>query len=499
MPPGLMTRRPLRPGRATVGLSSGALLLALAVGLIAVSCQRHLTPPPTSYKPRNYHSAAIASTPLAPRPPTARPERDTPGVVQPASLQPPPPAGPKADADEPALRPEPAPSRPAGPPYDPRRPCFSEAQMAQARAVLFSEDPGSWGDRWLRSINGAFADLDIPCGDDGFLVLVLTTIQLESGVTVDPGLENPDLEALFTFHLQQLRRDNPIAGKLLNYSGLDEAMRAKLRADTRKGHVRTEADLVRYVETDLRTWLQGYLQAHYLLPAPVARYAAEQGLPNPVNTIGPMQVNLRKAYENARTRGEAVESEAQMRDWMLERKTAMERGIKEGVYQLWRIYRFYRRYLPADEAVRYMTADYNAGEFSSRNAAFQQQVGVLTDRTLVLDGDLLAYQGGQPAERISNTEAAVITLLNEYAAPNIRRDLLLEKGEAFSRTRTARRVCARFRKQTGQACAVAALPAGATNDVARVKLGRDYTPANYSRAYVKRWEENLARYAYGQG
>jgi hypothetical protein len=482
-----------------LGRSALALVLALVAGVIAVSCQRRLAPPPASYKPVTYRAAPLPPAPFGPPGSAGEAAGGAPreagegGTVRPPAAQPAPGAGPGTAA----LRPE-AGAPPAGPPYDPRHPCFSEGQMAQARAVLFREDPGSWGDRWLRAINGAFAELEIPCSDTGFLVLVLTTIQLESGVTADPALENPDLEALFVFHLEQLRRDNPIAGRLLNYSGLDDAMRAKLRADTRRGHVRTEAELVHYVESDLQAWLQDYLQGHYLVPAPVARYAAEQGLPNPVHTIGPMQVNLRKAYENARARGEPVESEAQMRGWLLARRTALARGVKEGVYQLWCIYRFYRRYLPADEAVRFTTADYNAGEFSSRNAAFQRQVGVLIERRLVLDGDLLAYQAGQPAERVSNTEAAAITVLSEYAAPNIRRDLLLEKSEAFSHTRTARMVCARYRRKTGEDCAVATLPVGAANEVARVKLGRDYTPANYSRAYVKRWEENLARFGFGQ-
>jgi hypothetical protein len=369
--------------------------------------------------------------------------------------------------------------------------------MAQARRVLFAEDAGAWGDRWMKAINAAFHDLGLSCADEDFLVLVLTTIQLESAVTVDPGLENADLEALFMYHLETLRRENPIAGRLLNYSGLDDAMRAKLRADTRQGHVRTERELVQYVEGDLRAWMQEHLRTAYYLPAGVARYAAEQGLPNPVNTIGPMQVNLHKAFRNARARGEAVESEAQMRTWLLERRTAMERGIKEGVFQLWRVYRFYRRLLPPEEAVRYATADYNAGEFSSRNAAFQERVAALARRRLKLDGDLLVYQAGQPAERASNTEAAVITVLTEYAAPRIRQDLLLEKTEAFSRTFTARRVCQRYQRETGQACAVATVPSGAVNAAAEVKLGRAYTPANYASAYVGRWEENRRRFGPG--
>jgi len=479
--------------RWRVGLPLGVLLPTLAAGLVFVACQRHLKPPPPSYKPHHYRASAMAPTPLTPAP-APNPATAPPPPANAPSVKPAPEPERAALQRQPAPEPGAPPASVAGPPYDAKHPCFRVAQMDRARGILFKEDAGAWGERWLHAINGAFYDLHVPCDDNGFLVLVLTTVQLESGVTVDPALENPDLAALFAFHLRQLRQQNPIAGHLLDYSGLDAAMAAKLRADTRKGFVRTEGELVRYVETDLRAWLRTYLHKHYFLPVSVARYTAEQGLPNPVHTIGPMQVNLHKAYENARNRGEVVTSEKEMRDWLLSPRTAMERGIKEGVYQLWRIYRFYRRYLPADEAVRYTTADYNAGEFSSRNAAFQEQVATLTDHSLALDGDLLTYQNGEPAERVSNTEAAVITLLNQYAAPNIRQDLLLEKTQAFSSTRTARMVCARYRSKTGKPCAVATVPVGAINPAARVKLGRAYTPANYSRAYVKRWEENLARF-----
>ncbi|MCH8882292.1 MAG: DUF1615 family protein, partial [SAR324 cluster bacterium] len=402
-----------------------ALLLVLALG----ACDRRLQPPAPSYKLRDYYPTAAAPPPASVKEPSGeRVTAPTPSTP----LKAPPQQRTRSTARTARVAPPAAPS-PGGKAYDPGRPCFTRGQMARGQAVLFGGEPDARGPRWARALNRAFHDLEVPCNDEDFLVLVLTIIQLESGVAVDPPLENANLEALFTYQLERLREGNPLAGPLLDYSKLDEAMRAKLRKDTRRGHVRTEGQLVRYVENDLRQWLREYLQSEYFLPERLARYAAEQGLPNPVNTLGPMQVNLHKAYANARRRGERVESPEQMRRWLLAPETALERGLKEGVYQLWRVYRYYRRRLPAQEAVRYATADYNAGEFSSRNAAFQARVGHLIDRELVLDGDLLLYRNGQPAERASNTEAAVITLLKHYAAPRIRRDLLLEKHERFSR------------------------------------------------------------------
>jgi hypothetical protein len=458
----------------------GALLLLGLAALLAlpVGCQKRLQPPAPSYKPPRH---------------SARAER-------------PQPSGARSGGEAIIARPEPLPGKegasavaadPGERPFDPGRPCFTASRMERAQAVLFPDGPDPRGERWASALNTVFHDLKVPCDDEDFFVLVLTTIQLESGVSEDPPLENPNLEELFSFQVQRLREDNPLAGKLLEVSELESELRAKLRADTRRGRVRREKALVRYVEQDLRVWLQGRLQERFFLPAAMAAYAAETGLPNPVHTIGPMQVSLQKAYDNARRRGERVESPEEMRRWLLDPEMALERGLKEGVYQLWRIYSFYRGSLSPEPAVRFTTADYNAGEFSSRNAAFQARVSELSGHALVLDGDLLVYSNGRAAERASNTEAAVITLLERYAAPNIRRDLLLEKEARFSATPTARQVCAAWRRRTGKACALAALPVGAVNAVAEIKLGRVYNPENYANAYVRRWRENLERFQQG--
>ena len=383
--------------------------------------------------------------------------------------------------------------------YDATRPCFTKEQMRKALRLLFGVGTGNGARgkqarRWGRALNRAFFNLKARCKDEDFLVLVLTTIQLESGVSEDPALENRNLEALFTGELQRLRREIPLAGKLLDRSTLDDAVRAKLRRDTRRGKVRTEAQLVRYVEGDLRKWLGDHLRAHYLFPAPLARYVSRQALRNPVTTLGPMQINLHKATANARRRGEKLASPAQMRTWLLAPDTALERGLREGIYQLWRAYRYYRRRLSADLAVRFATADYNAGEFSSRNAAFQQRVAQLSGHGLILDGDLLTYSKGAVALRASNTESAVITLLTRYPAPKIRTDLLLEKEEGFDATPTWKQVCRIQRKRNGKPCLVAIVPGGAVNARARIKLGRAYTPRNYSNAYLTRWRNNRKKF-----
>ncbi|HAY27951.1 MAG TPA: DUF1615 domain-containing protein, partial [Candidatus Accumulibacter sp.] len=84
----------------------------------------------------------------------------------------------------------------------------------------------------------------------------------------------------------------------------------------------------------------------------------------------------------------------------------------------------------------YRFADFNAGRYSSRNAAFQDALGRVSGEKLSLDGDLRRYRDGMPVAAASESQRAMLSLgarLNLGEA-EILRDLKLEKSFAFEQT-----------------------------------------------------------------
>ena len=107
----------------------------------------------------------------------------------------------------------------------------------------------------------------------------------------------------------------------------------------------------------------------------------------------------------------------------------------------------------------YRYADFNAGWYASRNAAFQAAVAAATGIPLALDGDLILHDAG-PGTRVGATEAAVRSLGSQIGMgdPQIRR--ALEQGDRFEfeRTDLYRRVFALAEKMQGRPLPRALIP-----------------------------------------
>ena len=202
---------------------------------------------------------------------------------------------------------------------------------------------------------------------------------------------------------------------------------------------------------------------------------------NPVRTAGAMQVSIEFAEQHVRERPYPYPIEKKLRDEVFTR-----RG---GVYFGAAILLDYPA--PYDQPV-YRFADFNAGRYSSRNAAFQLALGKVAGKALAPDGDLLRYDNGQPAAQPSQVEEAAIGIAArlDMSRPQVRRDLLQEKTPAFSRSPLFARVFELADKQHGKALPRQAMP---QIDLKSPKIVRKLTTEWFARRVEGRYKTCLGR------
>jgi len=150
---------------------------------------------------------------------------------------------------------------------------------------------------------------------------------------------------------------------------------------------------------------------------------------NPVRTGGPMQVSIEFAESQVKSRSYPYRMTGSVRDEVFTRRGGLYFGIAH-------LLDYPAHY---DKPI-YRFADFNAGQYASRNAAFQNAVSVASGIALELDGDLVV-PGGDRAKP-GSTEAAVRSLAPrlDLADSDIRRALEQESRPDFEQTRVYTRV-----------------------------------------------------------
>jgi hypothetical protein len=248
---------------------------------------------------------------------------------------------------------------------------------------------------------------------------VIAIIEQESGYQPDPAV--PNLPRIVTKALEdKLAPLGPLA---------KPALRAVVDDDTRAriSRLRTERDLDRLFRETISA----------KLPAAVTSVTGIDEL-NPVTTAGAMQVKVSFARELSGL------DDAATRELLYTRFG----GVRFGTARL-------LGYAAEYDDVVYRFADYNAGMYASRNAAFQEQLAWLVGTTLALDGDLLDYRGVD-----SQTLGAALVFGGLYGVSErrVRRDLEKEKSIDFEDTDLWHAVRDAWQQRTGNAAPYARVP-----------------------------------------
>jgi hypothetical protein len=311
-------------------------------------------------------------------------------------------------------------------------PAYRRITATEGRALVARLLPDGIADRsgWATDLYAAIAALDVPPTPENVCAAIAVT-QQESSFRVDPAV--PNLPAIARKEIER-RRERAGVPKLVLDAALALPSSNGRSYGERLDAVRTEMQLSR-------------LYDDFIDRVPLGRtFFADR---NPVRTAGPMQVSIAFAEKFAEAKPYPYPMTGSIRDEVFTRRG----GLYFGVAHLLDYKAPYDRYL-------FRFADFNAGRYASRNAAFQSAVSQLSGVPLTLDGDLLRYEGSHPSRDIGSTETATRVLARRLDLGNdaIRLDLELALGDDFERSELYRRVFALADSIGGKHAARAVLP-----------------------------------------
>jgi hypothetical protein len=279
---------------------------------------------------------------------------------------------------------------------------------SQVRAQIANLLPASTPDRpgWATDIYAAMAALGIAPSTTN-LCAVLAVTEQESGFRVNPAVPNLARIAWDEIDRRASRLGVPRF-----------AVRAALQISSPNGRSYSERiDAVR-TEKELSEIYEDFIG---MVPMGERLFAGM----NPVRTGGPMQVSIAFAERHTQERSYPYAANGQIRHEVFTRRG----GLYFGIAHLLDYPATYDKHI-------YRFADFNAGRYASRNAAFQSAVSVISGIPLDLDGDLVRHGDSSNAQP-GNTELAARAIGRRLGMSNgaIRR--ALEQGDRFEFEQTS--------------------------------------------------------------
>lgn len=339
---------------------------------------------------------------------------------------------------------------------------------ADARALIVRLMPPNTPDRagWATDMYAAFVTQDIAPTPEN-LCAVLAVTEQESTFRVDPPV--PGLAAIAWQEID----------KQADRAGVPKfAVRAALRLNSSNGKSYNDRIDAVTTEKQLSEIFEDFIG---LVPLGKTFLASR----NPVRTGGPMQVSVAFAEAQASAHRYPYPVEHSIRHEVFTRRGGMYFGIAHLL-----------GYDAPYPSPLYRFADFNAGRYASRNAAFQNALTIASGIPLVPDGDLLP-PGAAADTPTGSTELAALALARrlDMDASAIRRDLQRGTEPGFERTRLYERVFVRADQSNGREVPRAMLP---SITLKSPKITRKLTTEWFARRVDERFQRCLSRARLGE-
>jgi hypothetical protein len=311
---------------------------------------------------------------------------------------------------------------------------------------------------WIADIDGGFSALQVAPSRENVCAVVAVIAQ-ESGFQVDPVIPNLGAIAQREIDARAGRAHVPaviVHGVLDLKSPNGRTYAARITA------AKTEKDLSDIFED-------------FISQVPMGRTLFDDK--NPIRTRGPMQVNVAFAERFSAATPYPFPVHRSIADEVFTRQGSLYFGIAHLLD--------YRA--PYDDYL-YRFADFNAGQYASRNAAFQSALSIVSGKHLPYDGALMPPDGsaGNPGA----TELAVRSLGKRLNLSDAAIHGALSQGRSkdFEATPLYQRVFALAEKKRQQPLPRALLP---RIKLAGPKIKRDLSTAWYARRVDDRFKRCL--------
>jgi hypothetical protein len=325
-----------------------------------------------------------------------------------------------------------------------------------SRALLLQLLPAQLPDRagWAADVYAAFSALQIPPSAANFCA-ALAVAEQESSFQADPSV--PNLGAIARKEIDERASRVGVPSLLVS---------AALQLPSSDG--RSYAERIEKARTE-RQLSDAFEDLINRVPLGQRLF----GKLNPVRTGGPMQVSVAWAEAHAERYPYPLDG---VRQAVFSRRGGLFFGIAHLL-----------DYAAPYDRPLYRFADFNAGRWASRNAAFQRAISAASGIPLTPDGDLLRGDGQRGA-----TEAAALALAPRLGASESEARRALELGDQPGLEKTAfhRRVFEAAERNEGRALARAVVPDIALSSP---KITRPLSTRWFADRVQQRWQRCMAR------